>query len=130
MNSVTVAVAQQIATLNPKVEEAVTKVLVERELNKRSDAIVVVLDTLSKLENDLKKIKPDQISYDLDGKVTAETYSKAKSEEHKKLKEKIAKYTSAINKALEKADFGDVYNLKNQKQGGDGSSRETDTDSD
>lgn len=119
-------IAEQITSLAPQVEADVVDALVQRELNKRSEAVVIVMDQLSKLELDLRKIKPDQ-TFDGEGKVVSETYTKAKFEELKKLREKITKFSSAITKALEKADFTDVYNIKNQKSGGSPSSEETDT---
>lgn len=129
--SVHAKVAEQIGAINPKVEDKVVGVLVERELTKRADALVVVLDGLSKLESDLKKIRPDMEMYSPDdGSLAASAFSKAKNEEKKKMNEKIAKYTNAITKALDKGDYGDVYNLKNQKPGGSGDSEKTDTDAD
>lgn len=129
--SVHAKVAEQIGAINPKVEDKVVGVLVDRELTKRADALVMVLDALAKLESDAKKIKPDMMMYDKDsGELAAEAFSKPKQEEKKKMNEKIAKYTNAITKALDKGDYGDVYNLKNQKPGGSGDSEKTDTDAD
>lgn len=124
MNSVQTAVAEKIATLGPSVEEKVVDALVGRELNRRSEALVGAMDKLSKLEGDLKKIKPDQISYDEDGKEVSKTYSKAKTEEKDKLNKKIGKFTAAITKALEKDDFNDVYNI--DKQTGDNQKPDSD----
>jgi len=117
-------IASQIVELAPRVEDDVVEVLVERELTKRTEAIVQCMDTLAKMEGDLRKIKPDQASYDGDGKVISESFSKNRFEEKKKLIERIGKFTAAITKAIEKADFSDVYNLKNQGKGGDSSSSE------
>ena len=128
--SVQQKIATQIAELAPSVEEAVVNTLVERELTKRSEAVVQCMDTLGKLEGDIRKIKPDQVSYDSDGKIISESFSRNKFEEKKKLIERIGKYTSAITKAIEKADFSDVYNLKNQGAGGSSSNKETDTETD
>jgi len=123
-------IATRIAELVPSVEETVVNMLVERELTKRSEAIVQCMDTLAKLEGDLRKIKPDLVSFDTDGKIVSENFSKNKFEEKKKLIERMGKYTSAITKAIEKADFGDVYNLKNQGASGGSSSKETNIETD
>ena len=123
-------IATQITELAPSVEETVINTLVERELTKRSEAVVQCMDMLGKLEGDLKKIKPDQVSFDTDGKIISESFSKNKFEEKKKLIERIGKYTNAITKAIEKADFNDVYNLKNQGASGGSSSKETNTETD
>jgi|SRR5882724_2643018 len=127
MNSVQTKVAEQIINIAPKVEDKVVDALVSRELNRRSDSLVQAMDKLSKLEVDLKKIKPDVVTYDINGKVASESYSKVKSEEYKKLNEKIGKFTKAIAKALENSDFSDVYNL--DKQTGDHKKSDRDGDS-
>lgn len=117
MNSVTVKVAEQIAGLSPKVEGAVVDVLVTRELTRRSEALVTVMDKLTKAEKDFKKLGPDTVTFDENGQKLTETFSKARTEERKKATEQIEKMTKAINKALENADFDNVYNFANQKSG-------------
>lgn len=112
-NSVATAVASKIADLGPSVEAQVVDTLVQREIDRRSEALVKIIDLHSKLEMDLKKIHPDQKSFDEAGKEVSSTFSKNKYEEKKKLTEKITKFENAINKALEKKDFSDVYNLAN-----------------
>lgn len=126
MNSVQIKVAESIANIAPKVEDQVVEAIVERELEKRSTAIVKAMDTLTKFENDLKKIKPDQTSFSEIGEKISESYSKAKLEEKNKLTQKIDKNTKAINKALETGDYQDVYNLN--KQGGEPAKQDTSTD--
>lgn len=125
MNSVQVKVAETIANISPKVEDKVVDVLVDREVKRRSDALVSALDKLDKMEKELLKIKADQISFDEDGKVVSQTYSKAKKEEKDKLSQKITKAVNAINKALEKGDYGDVYNIDKA-----GDSQKSDRDGD
>lgn len=131
MNSVQVKVAETIANIAPKVEDKVVDALVDRELKRRSDALVSAMDKLDKMEKELSKIKADQISFDEDGKVVSQTFSKAKKEEKDKLSQKVQKATNAINKALEKGDFGDVYNIDkagdNQKSDRDEGRDETDS---
>lgn len=123
MNSVQIKIAESIANISPKVEDQVVEVLVERELEKRSNAIVKAMDTLSKFEVDLKKIRPDQTSFSETGEKVSETYSKVKLEEKNKLLQKLDKNTKAINKALETGDYQDVYNLN--KQGGEPAKQDT-----
>jgi len=125
MNTVQVKVAETIANIAPKVEDKVVDVLVERELKRRSDALVSAMDKLDKMEKELSKIKADQISFDEDGKIVSQTFSKAKKEEKDKLSQKVQKATNAINKALEKGEFGDVYNIDKA-----GDSQKSDRDED
>lgn len=128
--SVHAKIAEQLSELSPKVENAVVDALVERELTKRSEAVVQCMDMLAKCEGDLRKIKPDQVSYDGDGKEVSSTFSKNKFEEKKKLLERIEKLKNAITKAIEKGDFSDVYNLKNSGASGGSSKPEADQSSD
>lgn len=107
-------IAEQLSNISPKVENDVVEALVAREVSKRSAAIVQALDDLSELEKTMKKTKPDQQSFDVEGKVISETYSKNRFEELNKIKAKIEKYTKAIDKALN-GDLSDVYNLNSQK---------------
>jgi DNA-directed RNA polymerase subunit F len=115
MNSVQVKVAEQIAQLGPSIEDKVVDALVTREKDKRSDALVKVVDLHSQAEKELKKIKPDLSYMDETNKVTL-MYSKSQLEALNKAKAKVQKHVNAINKALEKKDFGDVYNLANGKE--------------
>lgn len=124
MNAIQTKVIEQIGNISPKVENAVVEILVDRELVKRSRALVIVIDMLSEAEGQLRKMKPDQVFYDADGKETASAFSKAKNDESKKLKEKIAKFEKAIDKAIS-GDFSDVYNIQNSGKGGKGNSEET-----
>lgn len=110
MNSVQTTVAAKITALAPLVEDKVVDAIVDREVSKRSDALVKLIDAVDIFERDLKKVKPKQ-TFDIDGKVISESYDKQTLEERNKLVKKISKYTTAISKALEKSDFGDAYNL-------------------
>lgn len=110
MQTIQNKIAEQISTLAPAVEDEVVKALVNRQLNKRSTAVVSAVDLLERLEIDLRKINPEK-TYDKDGNVVSEYYTKQKLEERNKLLQKIEKLNKALNKALEKSDYGDLYNL-------------------
>lgn len=132
-NSVTEKVAKQIAELGPRTEDAVVETLVGRELKKQSDALVILMDRIRDLENDLRRLeKPDENKFEraADGSFTAIPgfFSKERVEKINKQNQQIEKLVKAVNKALEKQDFGDVYNLVNQKQGGGGNSQEASGD--
>lgn len=115
-NSVQTKVAEQLATLSPKVEDSVVGVIVDRELQKRSNAFVGVLDKYTNLESDLRKIdKPDQSHFDAEGNKVSEFYSKKRLDEVGAVKKKLAKHAGAMTKALEKGDFSDVYNISSGK---------------
>lgn len=106
----------QFARCAPQVTERVVNVLVDREVSKRADAIVKVLDKLAELHKDSFRIKADVVSFDDQGKVVSATWSKDQLEKKKKNTEQILKFERAIDKATDdkKPDMADVYNLANQ----------------
>jgi hypothetical protein len=103
-------IAARIAEINPQVSESVVSAIVSREVEKRSNAIVQGLDKLRDLERDLKKIKPDQVTYDVDGKVKDESWSQGQLKSLTEARQKIKKLTDAIDKALG-GDIGDLNNV-------------------
>ena len=101
MTSVHIKVAEQIAAISPQVEEKVVGVLVGRELDKRSEALVKGHDLLVDAEKTLKGFQPDLRTYDEAGQELSAAWSKSKLGEKKKVTEKVARITNAINQALE-----------------------------
>lgn len=104
-------VSEQIAAINPVIEDKVVGALVTREANKRADAILKGIDKLSDLSRERRKTdKGDTVTYNKDGTVASELYSKERIEANKKADDAISKLTAAVNKALN-GDCGDLYNL-------------------
>ena len=98
--------AEAGVTVVARVKEA----FVERELARRTDALVKAFDKLNTLKGDFKKIKADNVLYDEDGKVASESFTKDKLEERNKAKKAVEKVEEAINAALA-GDFNKVYNV-------------------
>lgn len=129
MNSVTMKVAEQITAIAPQVEDKVVTTLVTRELDRRSNAMVQVLDKLDQEEKAFRKLKPDQASYDDKGAQISTWYSKSKKEEREKLEKRINKMKAALNKALDKSEFGDVFNFASGKEVKDDTGTDASNDS-
>lgn len=112
--TVTKEVASRISQISPAVNEKVIQHLVDKEIDKRVDKIVSNLDTLTQLEKDLKKIRPDVGgSFDENGNETKPTqYSKAVYEQRKSLVEKIDKLKKALDLAIDKGDMSKLNELK------------------
>lgn len=119
MNTIQTAVAERIVGLGPSVEDKVINVMVDKELTRRSDALVSVIGKLEQEERSFRKLGADQKTYDEKGGVVATYFSKGRVDERQKAEKKITKMTSAINKALEKGDFSDVYNFASGKEPAD-----------
>ena len=107
------AVADTLGNLSERTRNQVIEHFAAmREAAKQANALIGGLDKLASLENERRRIKPSFAGYDIEGKGIGEaTYSKEQVDQNKKLGEQIEKLTKAINKADEKADFGDLYNL-------------------
>lgn len=110
-NTIAAQVAKEIASSSAEVEEKVVKALAKLEIDRRSDAIIQAYQGLKKLDKTFKRLGPDVQTFDEKGEKTSESYSKTRVEERKKTQDRINKWTNAINKALDKKEFDDVYNL-------------------
>jgi len=126
-------VAERIAEIIPRVETEVVEHMIQKEVDKRTNATIQVLAKLDDAERDLRKAGPDVQQFDENGKKTHESFSKARIEQRNKLKGKIAKFTGAITKAYDKDDWSDLFNLAGGKDPGEdkaGSAGASDSDSD
>lgn len=123
-------VATEITNSLGRVEQDVIDALVERDIKRKAESLVKCIDKLTEAEKEMQKLGADNITFDADGKKIGESFSKKRIEERNKTKGRIQKISGAINKALEKGDFGDVYNLssgKDTSEGSSGDKTETDT---
>lgn len=112
MLSLQIKVAALIKDKAPQqVEDKVVDALVAREVSRRSDALTKAIDEYARIEGEIKRIKPDVVTYNIDKSIKDSSYSKAKVEELEKLNKKLDKHEKAITKALEDKDYGDLYNL-------------------
>lgn len=112
IKSINVAVAEKIAAVGSKTAiDIVVESLVKTEVNRRADALEKGLKLHEDTYRELRKVKPDQITYNLDGTKQSETYSKEAVENNKKLTEKLAKIEKAVVKATDENDWSDLYNL-------------------
>lgn len=105
------AVVARIKELAPSVEQKLIDHLAQIEITRRSDVLIKTWENLDKLEKMFKKLNADIKTYNEDGTVKDESYSKARLDERNKTSGKIDKWKKAIDKALTDKDFADVYNL-------------------
>lgn len=140
IETLTEKVTSAIKDSSKTVQNKVIDVLVEREIEKRSSALVKGIDQLSKLKVEINKIRPDVINYDADGKAIGEgSFSKPTVDKLKQTKEKFNKLERAIQKALgseespadlvtgaplipaKLPDYSDLFNLVNSGDNKDAS---------
>lgn len=115
--TITSAVAEKLSNISPTVNEKVIDFMVNKEIEKRSDAIVKGIEKLNGLQNDMKKHKPDQIFFDEEGNQTRAEWTKPKLEEKNKLTAQIDKMQKALDSAIGTGDMSKLYDLlKNASQ--------------
>lgn len=85
--------------------------LTNTEIMRRTDMLVKAMDVRYEAEKELSKIKPDSVAYDEGGAKHHELFTKAKVDERKKCKEKLAKIDKAINKAINDADYDSLRKI-------------------
>lgn len=111
--TITQVVSDRISSISSAVNESVIEALVNRELEKRSNAIVQGFDRLDNLNKEFRKIRPDiQALFDEDGvETTPASWSKSKLEERSKAKSNIDKLENALNLAIEQGEMQKLYDL-------------------
>jgi len=107
-------VSEKVEMSSKSVKDKVVEMLAEKEVQARTDATMSVLSKLNETNKALNKVKPDNVSYDQDGKEVSATYSKAKFDERKKLLETRDSLDKALTLALVKNDFSKVKELANK----------------
>lgn len=110
--TIRLAVAESLKGLSERTRAAVVEHFAEKEATRQATALITGLDKLRGLEQELMKVKPQHTMFDADGTGVGDaTFTKEQVEQRKKLGEQVEKLTKAINKADDKDDFGDLYNL-------------------
>lgn len=103
---------ERIKTSGTEVVSRLVNELVDIEVQARVKALREAVSAREVAEKTLNKIQPDQASYDANGNVVSNTFSKAKLEELRKAKENLKKIDEAIDKAVMNGDFSQVKNIK------------------
>lgn len=106
------AVKAKIAESSEVVQNRLVDELVEMEVKSRVALLRDGLATRDTVEREIAKVKPDVLTYTETGAVANSSFSKAKVEELKKAKAKLAKIDTALDKAIVNADFSQLKNLK------------------
>lgn len=116
LKSLNMTIADKISQVaSDKAIEAVVNHLVDIEIKRRADALEKAINIYEETNRELRKIKPDNILYDLNGKVLSENYSKNAYENHRKLTEKLQRIEKIVKAATEENKWGDLYNLSKGK---------------
>ena len=101
----------QITEQNPSVRESYITQKVQFKLSQRVELVKKAMIELATQKREMDKIRPDDVKYDLDGKLVQELYSKELIDKRKKSSEKSQKVEKALTKALVEADYTDLENI-------------------
>ena len=108
------AVAERFAKLGGEVADAAINILVEKELDKRKVQVVSAFSEYDELQKRLRRLdKGDVLSYNGDGSVATQAFSKQRLDELKKVKERMAKLEKALEDAIANSDFKKLNELGN-----------------
>lgn len=111
-DSLRMTVATMLKDIVPGLKDRIADAVVERETNKQVDAAVKAIDLLKREQSELYKVsKADITSYNKDGSIQTEAFSKEQLKKREDQQKKVDKLTNLINKALEKGEFNDLYEM-------------------
>lgn len=105
------AVAERLAKSGDIVAERVIDAMVEVALKKREQQVSQAFTESDNLARELAKLKFDVLTYNQDGTVAAEVFTKARIEQRAKLKSRIEKIENALAKALKYNDWNPIAQL-------------------
>lgn len=97
-------VVERLKSSAGTVTEKVLKVLLEKELDRRSEMLLQALDKRDALIKEGRKFKPDLVSYAADGTTLSEGWSKPKLDEKNRHQDKLSKLERSIEDALSGVD--------------------------
>ena len=104
------SVAETLKNSTDTVRARLTQTLVERKLASRVDLLDKGLTKLTDARNELKKMRPDQVSISGDG-TKNETFSKDAWDKKAKAEEALAKLEKAVEQALTGESFDKLQEM-------------------
>jgi chaperonin cofactor prefoldin len=111
IGSIQQVVKTRLVDQNPSVKESYIQKQVDAKIQSRIQLVEKAINSVAEATKELRKIKPDQVFYGVDGKVIQEAYTKELLDKKNKLVEKIEKIENALTKALEEADYSKLEEL-------------------
>lgn len=101
---------KKLESVGGVVKDSILSKLFDREVKKRTDACLVVLEKIESTEEKLKKLKvEDLVAYNEFGEPTQKAYSKARFDDIKRTTGELDKLNNALEMALENNDFSKVF---------------------
>jgi len=95
--------------------DAIADQIATKEIEVRTERVAKGFTTLDTLKKELKKVKPDNVTYDGDGKEVSCSYSKATVTKKKALEEQIEKLEKLLEGVFTDDDGYQKFNEKLDK---------------
>ena len=105
------AVAERIANSGNTIFSRVVDIMADETIAKRVKQITTAMTEADNLVKELRKLKPDVVSYDESGAVISSAFSKARIDERAKNSNRRRKIEAAITDALDKGDWAKIGQL-------------------
>lgn len=104
-------IAAEIAGSSPVVQDKVIGHFTGKEIARRAELIVSAMNAWQDASVALKKIRPDQQSFDAAGTLVSETFSKKVLDEKNSLTRKMADLSAAVDDALANNNYDKLAKL-------------------
>lgn len=101
-------VSEKLSESKDEVKNRVVNHLYENKIKNRVEQVLNTLEKIETAKKELKKVKPDTVSYDIEGKEINSGYTKENLDKINKQKFELIKLEEALEKALSKNDFSNL----------------------
>lgn len=97
------------------VSKKLTQLLVDREVEFRVSVLENLLKARREAEVEVRKVQPDQKSYDREGKLVAETFSEGQRKKLQEATTRLENLDKAFTAAVENGDFKKAKEMAGKK---------------
>ena len=109
-------VSEQIKGLGPAIRDGVKAKFVQEELTRRTDLLARLIVAINNFRKEGFKIKPDVLSFNVDGSPATTAWSKPQLEKQKKFTEKMTKAEKTFEAALNNNEYDKVEGVIKELQ--------------
>lgn len=110
-HSIRESISRKVKESNKSVVDGVIDSLVNGELERRKEMIKQGVEKYEALEKELRKMKPDNVSYNLDGSEQSSSWSKEGLDKYNKSKKELETLNTAIESAIVSINYEPLLKL-------------------
>ena len=105
------AISAKIKESNPLVLSGLIDELVEKEIRRRKETIKAGIEKYEELEISLKKMKPDNITFNQDGSQASSSWSKDALDKFNKATKELEQLNTALDNAINNINYDQLHKL-------------------